>query len=395
MISCIATLLERNVWLQHTKPIYPNMYILLVGHPATRKSSAALGASGLLRKGGYDRFAPNKCSKQQFISMLASSSDMNMDSWDNVDAAYVATDEFLDFIGIGNNEFTVCLAHLYDNHPEYKEEYKKSKLMAVNPTVNILSCATPTNLQLGLPQEAGGTGFLSRAVMVYSEPTNIRITWPDMPDEEAEADIVNRLFALRELRGQMSVSSSAMKLLDKIYQDFEFLTDSRLAYYNGRRLQHLFKLCIAVAASYASMSITEDIVLEANTILVYTEEQMHKAFGEFGSSKFSKVNGKILAFMEGANKPVNVLEIHKAIAGELDRIQDLYSILESLLKSDRIQAGGNGSFILKRKQSAGRRQYTDFKKYIAEAEDYEQYIRQQAELKSSVEASIDISTGST
>lgn len=395
MISAIATMIERKVWLTHTKPIYPNMYILLVGHPATRKSAAQQGVVGLMRAAGYDRFAPNKCSKQQFITMLASTTDGDMGSWESVDAAYIATDEFLDFLGIGNNEFTVCLAHLFDNHADYKEEYKRTKTIATNPTVNILSCATPTNLQLGLPQEAGGTGFLSRAIMVYSEPTNLRITWPPPPDEDIEADIAERLAAVRKLQGEMTLTRAARELIDSIYQNFEFLNDSRLAYYNGRRLLHLMKLCIVIAASYGSMVIHEQHVLEANTILVYTEEQMHKAFGEFGNSKFSKVNGKILAYMEGINRPVNVLEIHKAVTGELDHMQDLYKILDNLVKSDRIQASGLGMFILKKRSTQNKRAYTDFAQYLYEAHDYDATIRQQAELQASVADALAGNSGST
>ena len=395
MISAIATMIERKVWLTHTKPIYPNMYILLVGHPATRKSAAQQGVVGLMRAAGYDRFAPNKCSKQQFITMLASTTDGDMGSWESVDAAYIATDEFLDFLGIGNNEFTVCLAHLFDNHADYKEEYKRTKTIATNPTVNILSCATPTNLQLGLPQEAGGTGFLSRAIMVYSEPTNLRITWPPPPDEDIEADIAERLAAVRKLHGEMTLTRAAREFIDSIYQNFEFLNDSRLAYYNGRRLLHLMKLCIVIAASYGSMVIHEQHVLEANTILVYTEEQMHKAFGEFGNSKFSKVNGKILAYMEGINRPVNVLEIHKAVTGELDHMQDLYKILDNLVKSDRIQASGLGMFILKKRSTQNKRAYTDFAQYLYEAHDYDATIRQQAELQASVADALAGNSGST
>lgn len=395
MISAIATMLERRVWLTHTKPIYPNMYILLVGHPATRKSAAQQGVVNLMRGAGYDRFAPNKCSKQQFVSMLASTTDGDMGSWDSVDAAYIATDEFLDFLGIGNNEFTVCLAHLYDNHPEYKEEYKRTKVLATNPTVNILSCATPTNLQLGLPQEAGGTGFLSRAIMVYSEPTNLRITWPPPPDAEIEADIIERLQAVKQLQGEMQLTAAARKLMDSIYQNFEYLNDSRLAYYNGRRLLHLMKLCLVIAASYSSMVIHEQHVLEANTILVYTEEQMHKAFGEFGNSKFSKVNGKILAYMEGINRPVNVLEIHKAVTGELDHMQDLYKILDNLVKSDRIQASGAGTFILKKRSTQNKRAYTDFKSYLYEAEDYDAALKQQTELQATIANALASDSGSS
>lgn len=384
LLSAIASMLERNVWMEHVGKLYPNMYVLLVGAPATRKSSAANNVGKLLRLSGYEKFAANKTSKQQFVEALAATPrDLDLDTWDTVDAVTINTDEFIDFIGQGNTEFIVLLAHLWDNHTQYVEEYKKRKALAQNPTVNLLSCATPANLQLGLPQEAGGTGFLSRVVCVYSEPTNIRITRPPKADEKIEADIAEMLRNVRSMQGEMQPTERAWNLIDRIYQDYIYLSDVRLAYYNGRRLTHLLKLCMCIAANYGSYQIERDHVLEANTILVYTEEQMHKSFGEYGNSKYAKVNGKIIQFMESAARPVDAVEIHTAIAGELDTMFDLYKILDNLTKGGRIQvsSSGSGKYILKRIATNAQRKYTDFKRFLAEAEDYEQETRREREFK--------------
>lgn len=382
MISAVATMLERRVYFQHGSVIYPNMYVMLVGSPATRKSTAINSIHKLLDSAGYERFASNRTSKQQFMRDLADSgggADDMMASWDTVDSTYINTDEFLDFIGMGNTEFTTLLTHLWDNHREYKEKYTKTEVVSTNPTVNLLSGATPTNLQLGMPPDAGGTGFLSRTIMVYGEPSGQRITFPPPPDVELEAEFAEEIMRFRSLSGEMTLTAKARELLDAIYQGYTFLEDSRLAYYNGRRLDHLIKLCLVITAMHNSMTITEDHVLEANTILVYTEESMHKAFGEFGRSKYSEVSGKIIAFMEGARRPVAVDDLYKAVQGDLDSLADMFKILDNLMRADRIQNSGK-AFILKRSVQDTARAYTDFNKYILEADLYEQYRQHSSEL---------------
>lgn len=379
ILSAVGTMLERRVSFQMGGIIYPNMYVMLVGSPATRKSTAINSIHRLLAGGGYDKFASNRTSKQQFMRDLAESTDDLSSGWESVNSCYINTDEFLDFIGMGNTEFTTLLTHLWDNHSHYKEKYTKTEVLAINPTVNLLSGVTPTNLQLGMPPDAGGTGFLSRTIMVYGEPSGQRITFPPPPDELIEAGFMDELMAFRGMAGCMTMTDKARELLDAIYQNYNFLEDSRLAYYNGRRLDHLVKLIMVVTAMYHTLTITEDHVLEANTILVYTEESMHKAFGEFGRSKYSEVSGKVIAFMEGARRPVAVDELYKAVQGDLDSLADLFKIIDNLIRADRIQNSGK-AFILKRSVQDTSRAYTDFNKYILEADLYEQYRKHSSEL---------------
>lgn len=380
LISAVATMLERKVHFMFTKPMYPNMYVLLVGVPAARKSEAVTGVTRLMRGAGYERFAANKASKQQFIKDMENSQDSLDSGWDAVDACYIGTDEFLDFIGRGNLEFITLLTHLWDNPPEYKESYRKEKMLVINPTVNMLSAATPVNIQLGLPLESGGTGFLSRTIMVYSEPTGKRITWPDCPNEEIEAEFSQALIEIGSMTGAMEMTQPAKDLIDHIYQEYTYLDDSRLLYYNGRRLIHLFKLCMVIAAMNGSMTITQEHVLEANTILVHTEENMHKAFGEFGKSKYTEVYGKVISYMENTRKPVTTEDLFKVVAVDIDGMHDLIKVMENLVNAGRIINSGT-AFILRRTNCAERRKYTDFARYIQEAEIYERNKREHSELE--------------
>ncbi|MCF6237396.1 MAG: DUF3987 domain-containing protein, partial [Candidatus Marinimicrobia bacterium] len=60
-IACLAAWLERDIHFNfgHFK-LYPNIYIMLMGVPGTKKSSAIKIGAKLIKKAGYKTFAPRK-----------------------------------------------------------------------------------------------------------------------------------------------------------------------------------------------------------------------------------------------------------------------------------------------------------------------------------------------
>src|SRR3990172_10634322 len=71
-ISLLGVWLGRSVTFKfgHTE-IFPNNYIMLMGTPGTRKSSAIKIAKKLLKEAGYDKFAGDKTSKEKFLLDLS------------------------------------------------------------------------------------------------------------------------------------------------------------------------------------------------------------------------------------------------------------------------------------------------------------------------------------
>src|SRR6187402_2504281 len=68
IISAVATALGRRCWLPFgANRIFPNMYIMLVGNPGTRKSVAIKGVRKVLSAAGYDKFSAERTSKEKFL----------------------------------------------------------------------------------------------------------------------------------------------------------------------------------------------------------------------------------------------------------------------------------------------------------------------------------------
>jgi energy-coupling factor transporter ATP-binding protein EcfA2 len=355
-ISGIATLIGRNLVLPHGHfKIYPNQYIMLIGGSGARKSTAIKLMRGLLKETGYDTIAAEKTSKEKFLLDLQDGlfGDESHDSevldgssntlWqDNsvVRECLIAADEFNDFVGNGNIDFLSLLGSLWDYEGIYKARVKNSKSVAIpSPTINLLAGNTPDRLAAAIPIDAIGQGFTSRILLVYGERSDKRFAFPPAPSDDAKKEILAKLAEIQSIcRGVATIEPEAESLLTKLYQTWQPLEDSRFSFYSTRRFGHLLKLCIIFAAARRSVCISKRDVIYTNTVLTLTESFMPRAFGEFGRAKNSSTANKVLEYLlANDDRPRTITDIFKSVSSDIEKIQDLTTILVNLDKGGKIQ----------------------------------------------------------
>ena len=68
LLSALGAMLGRQYYFPfgHFK-IHPNMYLMLIGNPGSRKTTAIGLARKLLARTGYDTFAAQRTSKEKFL----------------------------------------------------------------------------------------------------------------------------------------------------------------------------------------------------------------------------------------------------------------------------------------------------------------------------------------
>lgn len=369
LLTCIAAHLARDIHIQHGHfTLYPNLYTLLIGSAGSRKSSAINIAKGLLKHAGYHHFSPTKTTKEKFFIDMAEHSALGAgDSEDfleqslfgdkegdpnSVSEMFIVAGEFNTFFGNNILDFVTDLGELWDYNGKFESKVKNSKSVQImNPTINILGGNTPTGFSAAFPVEILGQGFFSRTLMIYGERTRAKITWPEAPCQQHTSEL---LASLNEIKlhaisvGRITLSNNAKDLLDVIYKNWKDLDDARFESYSNRRFTHLLKLCMLIAAIELSGTITSDHVVYANTILSYAEHFMPKALGEFGKAKHSDVAHKIIQILEAEQGVVTVSQLWKYVHNDLDKIMELSSILENLVRAEKIQSQ-KGGFLPRRK----------------------------------------------
>lgn len=384
-ISGVAAMLGRQYSLPHSHVfLYPNLYIMLIGSPGTRKNTAINIMRSLIVRAGYDTIAADKTTKEKFLMDLAGidttleediaagkfrpgrggdrkSMDQILDSnlWGEGDEndktkqpseIFIIAPEFNDFLGNGNIEFISLLGNLWDYNGVYKSRIKNGKSIAItDPTISIVGGNTPTGFSLAFPNEIFGQGFFSRLLLIYGEPTGKKIAFPIPPKDSDTVEIVRQLMLVkRHAVGIAELDDSTRALLGKIYTQWGGIDDVRFESYANRRFTHLLKLCLTVSAIHYRNRITERDVVVANTILSHTEHLMPRALGEFGKAKNSDVAHKVMKLLESTNIPLTGQEIWAHVDRDLEKMSNLQDMLTSLQMAKKImfiKGADKGGFI--------------------------------------------------
>lgn len=359
LLTCLGAQLGRQYYLPFGDfNVFPNMYVMLIGDPGTRKSTAIKLSKKLLGSSGYDKFAATRTSKEKFLLDLEGIEDdtgkivdtnkamSNLFGDDFVAGdpreVFVVADEFNEFVGSGNLEFLSLLGSLWDwDDPSqpFKQRLKTSRSVNIfQPTISILAGNTHAGFSEAFPPQSIGQGFLSRLLLIYGEHSGIKIARPVSPDEKLKADLAQCLVDIKtKVTGEAIISNRANGMLETIYRTYEGIDDVRFRHYTTRRHTHLIKLCLLVSAANLRTEITAEDVLFANTLLTFTEHRMPQALGEFGKSKNSDVAARVISVLSEADGPLDVNEIWKHVQSDLDKIEDLNRMLAGMLHGDKIQ----------------------------------------------------------
>jgi hypothetical protein len=338
--------------------IQPNMYVMLIGDPGTRKSTAIKLAKKVLSSAGYDKYSAERTSKEKFLLDLEGVEDdmgtvvdtnkvmSNLFGDDFVGGdpkeVFVVADEFNEFVGSGNLEFLSLLGSLWDwddQHQPFKQRLKTTRSVSIyQPTISILGGNTHAGFAEAFPPQSIGQGFLSRLVLIFGESSGKKIAFPERPSDEIKRALTDLFQEIKsKVVGEATMSSQARSMLETIYRTFHGLEDSRFKHYSTRRQTHLLKLCLLTAASNLRTEIRAEDVLFANTLLTFTEHRMPNAMGEFGKAKNADVAARIISVLSEAKEPMDVGALWAQVQSDLDRMEDLNKLMSGLAQGGKVQ----------------------------------------------------------
>lgn len=364
----VSAALGRRTWLPFgSSQIYPNMYVFLVGNPATRKSTAMKEVKRQLKASTGIRFAPGDTggARQGLVLAMEGKKDEEAEIQAAIDAAgglsldalagvsletsfdkvasidrhvlAVTHSEISQFLGAKSSQMTDFLTLMWDGEDEY--DYKTSggsNIHLDHPMLNILGCATPATLVESLPAQSGARGFLSRVILVYGEKKHKRIPRPIGMPEELIADVREKYSKIfYDMSGPFTESEEALDYSVTLYDRPLGINDSRFIYYAERRYTHFLKLGMVLAAARGSMVIEKDDYVEADYILKLTELGMPNALGEFGMSPIAAAKQTIVEFIRNCEEPVTPGILRAVMHRDL-KVNELTQCINDLVASNQI-----------------------------------------------------------
>jgi hypothetical protein len=300
-ISTIASALQRKVWLPFgIENYYPNLYILIVGPPASRKGAPVILSRRLLKEIELS-VAVDSSSKRAFTMELEETAKREtyyVDGKPRTQCAIsICSTEMASLLAVNPKEMIEVLTDIYDSQDvwHYKTRGQDEDRL-FNVCVNCLIAVQPAWIAANLPQEAIGGGYTSRHIIAFGERVHKRYTipgregWKELDSEDITEkqdriykDLVNDLLHISQLVGEFKWTEGAYKIFDSWYQKidekFREVADERLHPFIGR-----MHACVIKTAMCLRVDWSDELLLgeqEVKTAIQYLEEVLATASGAF------------------------------------------------------------------------------------------------------------------
>lgn len=319
-ISTIAAVLERKCWLMWEKPIYPNMFIVLVAPGGrARKSTAMHYGKELLVDTGV-HIAPEASTREALIRRIKNSVQSSKADNDivNHNSLTVFSSELTVLIGYKNQQLLTDLCDWYDCASPWKYETKNVKLSdhIDNLWFNLLGATTPESLAASLPAEAVGSGLTSRIVFVYEHdkektifipPTintslftsqNLKAENKSGEIDEIKTILSEELSRIQIMQGEFVCTEECIEAIVEftIKHEKELpFKDTVLETWAHRKRSHLLKVAMVMSASRSNNRIIEAKDFQrALDIINDTQKNMLKTFSGIGQSNEASIIATIM-----------------------------------------------------------------------------------------------------
>lgn len=309
-VSALAGALERKVWINFngTHPVYPNMYIMLIGAPGlAKKSSSSELAVDLIKANPDLRFMSTQMTSASLVAQLVECGKQRFVTLDNEkynnSSLYLYSSEAAVTLKEITGSVTELLTDFYDCKPSWwsntvawtKETRSDGRVEIFNPCTNMLACSTPDWLVKAIGADDIKGGFASRIIFVVQRGKPEKsVGWVDsLPDmRKLRSMLISDLGRVSQLQGQFHADKSfgtAFNVFKKRHEGWlEKNSNDKMIGYHARKAWHIMKLSQVLAVNTGDeLVVNQGHWEQAEAMLTATEADMYHAFGGTGQNYMS------------------------------------------------------------------------------------------------------------
>jgi hypothetical protein len=308
-ITCISGLLERRVWVDRGRlgVIFPNMYTILVGPPATGKSTAAQLPVGFLGSisqvdNKQPKIGPTKITQAALYQELKEA-ERSYDQKTKQSPLFIYASELaINMSDFGGGTLTNELIDFYDSKGHNVVINKRTMSGGIiklhNPSVTILGCTTDSFLQ-GAAQDKLITSGLASRIVFCVEPNRVPKQRKTIAlDPMAHRAILTGFERIYRLKGEFTFGEGAGDQLITLAEAadeacYESQGELQQNYF-GRKPDHIIKIAMCIAASHGRTVIQQRDIQVATQWLTELEPDMTKAFGTRSIVKDTDLSSQIM-----------------------------------------------------------------------------------------------------
>lgn len=283
---------------------YPFLYIMFVGPPGSRKTTAIKKADDILDElehTGLICRGPDQLSQAALIDELVKSPDGSV---------YITSHEFGELIRMSKDDMFTVLTGLFDG-----KRTLKSKTMARNveladaPCINLIAGTTESWIQENMSEAVIGGGFASRVIFVHEDGPRIKkLIYKDVDikglKDKYHSKLVSDLKQIATLKGEMHLDQDAEDWLVAWNEKEEKPTNRHLHGFHERKSKHLmsFAMLLHIARSDELILQKQDFELALSVLDVYVEKRLMKVFGGIGKNPYIYTSKDIYEYVLAKKK---------------------------------------------------------------------------------------------
>lgn len=350
-IFCVAAAMEMRTWLMTSSPLYPNLYVFIVGNPGVGKNRIMRVAKRYLNEIPEFYFAPTSLTGAALVDTLAISKRFIARLPEppiEYNCTTITAEELTAFMHKYDDEMVGLLSAFYDPDPYAQSRRGKDiKIKIDKPMVNLISGTTPSNLVALMPETAWDQGFTSRVILVHSDE---RIIGDDFAGNSVEMseDLKHDIKMIGALSGQFSVTAEYRDKVNFWREKGEppTVNHPKLLHYKTRRRVHLYKLSMVSAADRGDvLLLTAADFDRALNWLVEAETFMPDIFTSGSTGTDARALDEIQHYMKAADRGNGVPE-HMIVNFARTRIplNTIWRVIETMVASGMIENVGQDKF---------------------------------------------------
>lgn len=260
-LSLLAACCGNNFWMQifgPEKPLYPNLYVFLVGSSGLGKGYAIEFAEKLIPDNDIiiNKDAPLNVTKQGLTDVMVKRSKLPQSKLLHGSRVWLITPELGDSLPAGpmSMQFVKHMTPMFDGVTGDKSDLTRTSgaLLIKSPIVNWIAGSTPDWLFESVDSTATTGGFFARSFVVWGEREKFAEMNPSYPfdREPIRAYLREYVSILSRIRGEMVMSAKAQAYMTEEWfannirpedPDKEAMWD--------REVQLVYKLCMLVCIS--------------------------------------------------------------------------------------------------------------------------------------------------
>ena len=332
-LSVLGAVLGRKVWTMHGDhfPIYPKLYVCLVGDAGSGKSTAKDYAKRILREVRPDYLTSASFQSHQDIIDMMANDTTAINHWKHHETAqiheyrafYAICNELASMLSTDKKGMVEFLVDVYDDSDDFKTGYKgqrkenpERKQVVPFPYVSVLACAVPKWFMGNLKLDLFDGGLGRRLIVVYANKSKLVPNPKKTADDSAawqRAIAHLRTCASEACQGELKKTEAAQKWWDEWYMDpkrFD-LIDPIISQFHQTKHTQVLKVAMLLAKSDdpAAKWIEIHHLVTAEKMLTNLEPQVRHLTSGIGRNELAGIGAQLIEFITrtgGMQTEVNV-----------------------------------------------------------------------------------------